>query len=57
MSAPAARPAPTQPNLSEADRTAHELASFVRTVESTPDLPPLPTEPEARRRVMKLRGW
>ena len=57
MSAPATRPAPTQPGLSEADRTAHELASFVRTVEPTPDLPPLPAEPEARRRVLQLRGW
>lgn len=56
MSAPT-RPAPTQPNLSEADRRAHDLATFVRTVESTPDLPPLPTEPVERRRVMKIRGW
>jgi hypothetical protein len=51
------RPAPTQPGLSEADRTAHDLATFVRRVEPTPDLPPLPTEPTERRRVMKLRGW
>ncbi|MEU3528857.1 hypothetical protein AB0E62_34250 [Streptomyces sp. NPDC038707] len=58
MSAPVeSRPAPTQPGLSEADRLAHELASFVRAVEPTPDLPPLPTEPAERRRVMQLRGW
>lgn len=48
---------PPQPEQSPADRTAHELASFVRRVEPTPDLPPLPTEPEARRRAMKIRGW
>jgi hypothetical protein len=48
------RPAPTQPGLSEADRLAHDLATFVRTVEPTPDLP---TEPAERRRVLKLRGW
>lgn len=52
-----ARPAPTQPGLSEADRTAHDLSTFVRAVEPTPDLPPLPTEPAERRRVMKIRAW
>jgi hypothetical protein len=51
------RPAPTQPGLSEADRLAHELASFVRRVEPSPDLPPLPAEPAERRRVLKVRGW
>lgn len=29
----------------------------LRRVEPTPDLPPLPTEPAERRRVMKIRGW
>ena len=53
----ATRPVPTQPDLSEADRTAHDLSTFVRAVEPTPDLPPLPTEPADRRRVMKIRGW
>ena len=48
---------PPQPEQSAADRTAHELASFVRQVTPTPDLPPLPTEPAERRRVMKLRSW
>lgn len=48
---------PPQPEQSSADRLAHELASFVRRVEPTPDLPPLPTEPDERRRVMKVRGW
>ncbi|CUW31750.1 MULTISPECIES: hypothetical protein [Streptomyces] len=57
MTADAARPAPTQPGLSEADRLAHDLATFVRRVEPTPDLPPLPIEPAERRRVMQLRGW
>ncbi|MFR9796604.1 hypothetical protein ACL02U_11970 [Streptomyces sp. MS06] len=51
------RPAPTQPGLSEADRRAHELASYVRRPEPTPDLPPLPVDPAARRRALKIRGW
>jgi hypothetical protein len=28
-----------------------------RRIESTPDLPPLPREPAARRRAIRLRGW
>lgn len=53
----APRPVPTQPDFSEADRRAHELASYVRRPEPTPDLPPLPTEPAARRRALRVRGW
>ncbi|MGV9352320.1 hypothetical protein [Streptomyces misionensis] len=52
-----ARPAATQPGLSEADRLAHDLATFVRKVEPTPDLPPLPTEPADRRRALQVRKW
>ncbi|MFI6491245.1 hypothetical protein [Streptomyces sp. NPDC050564] len=50
---------PTQPAapMSEADRAAHEAASYVRRPEPTPDLPPLPVEPAARRRALKIRGW
>jgi hypothetical protein len=44
--------------LSEADRRAHELASYVRRrPEPTPDRPPLPAEPAARRRALRVRGW
>lgn len=58
MSAVEARPAPTQPEMSEADRLAHEMASFVRLApEPTPDLPVLPVEPAARRRALNVRGW
>ncbi|MFF9624252.1 hypothetical protein [Streptomyces griseosporeus] len=58
MSAPAeSRPAPTQPGLSEADRTAHELASYVRLPEPARDLPPLPRESAARRRALASRRW
>jgi hypothetical protein len=57
MSAKTPSIVPPQPEQSPADRRAHDLASFVRTVEPTPELPPLPTEPAERRRVMKLRGW
>lgn len=46
-----------QPEMSEADRLAHELASYVRRVEPTPDLPSLPQDTAARRRALKLRGW
>lgn len=28
-----------------------------RRVEPTPDLPPLPQEPAARRRAIHVRGW
>lgn len=28
-----------------------------RQPEPTRDLPPLPTEPAARRRAMRIRGW
>lgn len=28
-----------------------------RRIEPTPDLPPLPREPAARRRAIRLRGW
>jgi hypothetical protein len=28
-----------------------------RQPEPTPDLPPLPAEPAARRRALKVRGW
>ncbi|MFI9344952.1 hypothetical protein ACIG0D_27355 [Streptomyces sp. NPDC052773] len=28
-----------------------------RRVEPTPDLPPLPVEPKARRRALAVRGW
>jgi hypothetical protein len=48
---------PPQPEQSPADRLAHELASFVRTVEPTPDLSPLPRESAARRRALQVRGW
>lgn len=43
--------------MSEADVAAHELASHVRRPEPTPDLPPLPAEPKARRRALAVRGW
>lgn len=52
-----ARPAPTQPGLSQADNEAHALSTFVRSPEPTPDRPPLPAEPAARRRAMRVRGW
>ncbi|WP_277347389.1 hypothetical protein [Streptomyces sp. JB150] len=29
----------------------------VRKPEPTPDLPPLPQEPKARRRALAVRGW
>ncbi|MFE9432873.1 hypothetical protein [Streptomyces sp. NPDC006640] len=50
---------PTQPSddRSAADRAAHEAASYVRRPQPTPDLPPLPAEPAARRRAMRVRGW
>ena len=52
------RPAPTQPGLSQADDDAHALSTYVRRApESTPDLPPLPVQPAARRRAIALRGW
>lgn len=57
LSAADSRPAPTQPGLSEADRLAHEFASFVRRPEPTPDLPPLPQDTAARRRALRVRGW
>lgn len=42
MTAPVeSRPAPTQPGLSEADRLAHDLATFVRRP-AVPSPPPLP---------------
>lgn len=48
----------SEPAMSEADRLAHELASYVRRQpEPTPDLPPLPTDPVARRRVIAQRKW
>ncbi|MGY1579174.1 hypothetical protein [Streptomyces sp. MN13] len=45
------------PEMSAADRKAHELASYVRTPQPTPDLPPLPEKPAARRRALNVRGW
>lgn len=57
MSTPTETPAPAQPEMSEADRLAHELASYVRRPEPTPDLPPLPTETTARRRALAIRKW
>lgn len=52
------RPVPTQPGLSDADNEAHALATYVRRrPEPTPDLPPLPVEPAARRRALAVRGW
>ncbi|WP_172624726.1 hypothetical protein [Streptomyces griseofuscus] len=39
------RPAPTQPGLSEADRLAHDLATFVRSAEHERTKDPLPTRP------------
>ena len=45
--------------LSLADVAAHRAASHVRrpaVVEQTV-LPPLPTQPAARRRAIALRGW
>lgn len=51
-------PAPQQSEMSEADRLAHEMASYVRPrPEPTPDLAPLPTEPRARRRAIAARKW
>ena len=53
-----ATPTPAQqPEMSEADRRAHELASYVRRPQPTPDLPPLPQDTAARRRALKVRGW
>ncbi|MFI6560369.1 hypothetical protein [Streptomyces sp. NPDC050534] len=48
---------PQQPEMSDADRRAHELASYVRRTEPTPDLPPLPRDTAARRRALAVRGW
>jgi hypothetical protein len=42
---------------SEADRATFAAASYVRRPEPTPDLPPLPQDPAARRRMMTLRRW
>ena len=44
-------------SLSDADRRAHELASYVRRPQPTPDLPKLPAETTARRRALRVRGW
>jgi hypothetical protein len=44
-------------SMSDADRRAHALSTFVRSPEPTPDRPPLPAEPAARRRAMRVRGW
>lgn len=52
-----ATPTHSDPAMSEADRLAHELASYVRRPQPTPDLPKLPTEPAARRRALRVRGW
>lgn len=58
MTAPVESPAPpAQPEMSEADRLAHELASYVRTPQPTPDLPPPPRDTAARRRVLAVRKW
>lgn len=48
-----------QPTMSENDRLAHEKASHVRrtAVVEQPVLPPLPTQPAARRRAIALREW
>lgn len=48
---------PTAASMSEADRAAHEAASYVRRPQPTPDLPKLPTQPAARRHAMRVRGW
>jgi hypothetical protein len=50
---------PAQPEMSEADHRAHELASYVRPKpEPTPDLPPLPPSgTTARRRAIAQRRW
>lgn len=48
-----------EPPQSENDRLAHVEASHVRrtAVVEQPVLPPLPTQPAARRRAIALRGW
>lgn len=48
-----------QPTMSENDRRAHAAASYVRrtAVVEQPVLPPLPTQPAARRRAIAQRGW
>lgn len=50
---------PVQPEQSEPDRLAHEEASHVRRTAVVEQLvlPPLPTEPAARRRAMTQREW
>lgn len=43
---------------SRSDRNAQTPPSVdTRRVEPTPDLPPLPQEPAARRRAIRVRGW
>ncbi|MGW3727326.1 hypothetical protein [Streptomyces sp. NPDC000851] len=39
------------------DRYPEVESVDVTRVESTPDLQPLPREPRARRRALKVRGW
>ncbi|MFH8768289.1 hypothetical protein ACWELO_02835 [Streptomyces sp. NPDC004596] len=40
------------------NRSRYQVESVDLTrVESTPDLPPLPTKPADRRRAMRVRGW
>lgn len=47
-----------EPTMSEADRLAHDMSTYVRRgPEPTPPLPPLPADPAARRREIELRGW
>jgi hypothetical protein len=42
----------------QADLQRAEVAEdTTRRVEPSPDLPPLPQEPAARRRALKVRGW
>lgn len=50
--------APTD-SLSPADRAAHAAASYVRRTAVVEQLvlPPLPTQPAARRRAIQQRGW
>lgn len=45
VSAVTVRPAATQPGLSEADRRAHDLSTFVRTSEHEKTKDELPTRP------------
>jgi hypothetical protein len=40
--------------MAEQKKPAEDAA---RRPEPTPDLPPLPQEPAARRRALKVRGW